>query len=130
MADSIGDRLKRIASQGTLQLTHIGRKSCKPYQVTIWFVVDGNLILLPTANINRNWVRNVRKTPQVELAIGSAKFSGSARFVESQDDRDRVLASVKRKYAIARPMLLLSRMLSVFGLAKSNFGAFEVTLSG
>ena len=130
MADSIGDRLQKVARNSTLQLTHIGRKSGKAHQVTIWFVVDGDVILLPTANIDRNWVRNVRKTPHVELAIGSDKFSGSARFLESQADRDRVLAKVKAKYAIATPMLLISRMLSVFGIGKANFGAFEVTLSG
>lgn len=62
-----GYRLPKVADRSTVQLTHIGRKSGKTHQVTIWFVVQGEKILLPTTNIDRNWVRNVRKAPHVEL---------------------------------------------------------------
>jgi deazaflavin-dependent oxidoreductase (nitroreductase family) len=130
MAESIGDRLERVARNSTLKLTHIGRKSGKVHQVTIWFVVDGDKVLLPTADIDRNWVRNVRKTRHVELAIDSDKFTGGARFLDGQADRDRVLSKVRAKYMIATLMLLISRMLALFGIRKANFGAFEVTLSG
>ncbi len=34
-------RLKQLAGKQTLILTHYGRKSGKPYEVKIWFVVDG-----------------------------------------------------------------------------------------
>ena len=61
MEKSISDRLHGLADRSTLQLTHIGRKSGKPHQVTIWFVADGDRILLPTTNTERNWVRNVRE---------------------------------------------------------------------
>ena len=98
MKDAIAQHLKNKAGKSTLRLTHIGRKSGKAHQVTIWFMVEGDKIFLPTANIDRNWVRNVRKTPHVELAIGSEKFTGEARFLESQADRDQVMAKVKKKY--------------------------------
>ena len=57
-------------------------------------------------------------------------FAGSARFLESPADRDRVLAMVKRKYAVTTPYLLIARMLAMIGLGKVDFGAFEVSLSG
>ena len=72
----------------------------------------------------------MRKTSRVELGIGSERFAGSARFLESQGDRDRVLAMVKRKYAVATPYLLIERMLAMIGVSKVDFGAFEVSLSG
>ena len=60
-------RLKRIAAKRTLSLTHYGRKSGEPYQVTIWFVVEGEKIYLSTANVERQWVQNVRKTSEVRV---------------------------------------------------------------
>ncbi|MGO9453278.1 MAG: nitroreductase family deazaflavin-dependent oxidoreductase [Candidatus Binataceae bacterium] len=129
MDKSISDRLHGVANRSTLALTHIGRKSGKAHQVTIWFVVDGEKILLPTADASRNWVRNVCKMAQVELAIGAEEFEGTARFLDSQPDRDRVLAKVRQKYWIALPIFAISRLLAAIGIGKSNFGAFEVTLS-
>jgi len=37
-------RLKRLSGKSTLILTHYGRKSGKPYDVKIWFVVDGDKV--------------------------------------------------------------------------------------
>ena len=130
METTLRDRLRRIADRSTLQVTHIGRKSGKAYQVTTWFVVDRDVILLPTSTTNRNWVRNLRKSSRVELAIRSERFVGSAKFLENQEDRDRVLAMVKRKYAVATPYMLIARMLAMIGVGKIDFGAFEVSLSG
>ena len=40
-------------------MTHYGRKTGKPHEVTIWFVLDGDRLYIGTANVNRQWVRNV-----------------------------------------------------------------------
>ncbi len=130
MVTTVRDRLQKVAGHSTVQLIHIGRKSGKAHQVTIWFVVQGEKILLPTSNIDRNWVRNLRKAPHVELSIGAEKFAGEARFLESAADRERVGVMVRRKYRIAAPILALSRLFAAIGLGTSNYGAFEVSLSG
>src|SRR5580704_13027230 len=129
MATTVSDRLQKVADRSTVQLTHIGRKSGKAHQVTIWFVVQGEKILLPTSNIDRNWVRNVRKAPHVELSIGVEKFAGEARFLDSSADRERVEAMVRRKYRIAARILALLRLFAAIGLGTFNYGAFEVSLS-
>ena len=41
--------LAKIAPLGTLTLTHYGRKSGQPYDVIIWFVVEGQKMYLGTA---------------------------------------------------------------------------------
>ena len=64
------DRLNRVAKQQTVRLTHYRRKSGKAYEVTIWFAAEGDRIYLQTANVNRQSVRNVQKTPRVRLSIG------------------------------------------------------------
>src|SRR5260370_35442397 len=50
----------------------------KPYDVTIWFVVDGETILLRSANVNTNWPRNLRVNPAATLKIRSHTFQGTA----------------------------------------------------
>jgi F420H(2)-dependent quinone reductase len=65
------ERLNRVARKQTVRLTHYGRKSRKPYEGTVWFVVDGERVQLGTANVNRQWVRNVQTTPQVRLLVGA-----------------------------------------------------------
>ena len=68
-------RLKAVAARQTVTLTHYGRKSGKPYDVTIWFVVDGDKVYIGTANVNRQWVRNVQRTPRIRLAVGGETFA-------------------------------------------------------
>lgn len=128
-ATTLAERLRRIAKHQTLSLTHYGRKSGKPFQVTIWFLVDGEQILLVTANVNRNWVKNVRKTPHVILRVGTETFEGEARFLDYGAGRDRVLDKVRRKYWMFLPFMALGRLLTALGLMRDNVGAFQVTLS-
>lgn len=75
------NRLRHVAGKQTTRLTHYGRKTGKPHEVTIWFVLDDEKLYVGTANVNRQWVRNVQKTPQVKLSIGGEIFEGTARSI-------------------------------------------------
>jgi len=123
-------RLRRVAGGQTKRLTHYGRKTGKAYEVTIWFVLDGDKLYIGTANVNRQWVRNVRKTPQVKLSIGGENFTGTARFLSDRSEHERAMASIRRKYWMFRPIIELGRMLTGIGLMRDNAGSFEVTLAG
>ena len=83
-------RLKAVAGRHTLTLTHYGRKSGKPYDVTIWFAVEGDKVYIGTANVNRQWVRNVQKTPRIKLVVGGETFEGEARFLAERAEREAV----------------------------------------
>ena len=104
-ADALA-RLKRLAGKSTLILTHYGRKSGKPYEVKIWFVVDGDRVFIGTANIERQWVRNVQKNPRIKLSVGGEKFEAEARFLVDLAERDRALAAMGRKYWMYSPFFL------------------------
>jgi hypothetical protein len=41
MESAVAERLARVGRKSTGRLTHYGRKSGRPYEVTIWFLVDG-----------------------------------------------------------------------------------------
>src|SRR5687767_11524253 len=70
----ITQRLSRVAKRKTVRLTHYGRKSGKPYRVTIWFLVEGDNVYLTTMNMARQWTQNVQQRPEVELEIGGERF--------------------------------------------------------
>jgi deazaflavin-dependent oxidoreductase (nitroreductase family) len=130
MESNLAVRLKRVAARQTVTLTHYGRKSGKPYDVTIWFVVDGERFYIGTANVNRQWVRNVQKTPRVKLSVGSETFDGTALFLTDRAEHELAMAAIRRKYWMFRPLIALGRVLTAIGVMRDNTGSFEVTLAG
>jgi len=122
-------RLAKVAGKQTTTLTHYGRKTGKPYAVTIWFVLDDDRLYIGTANANRQWVRNVQKTPQIKLSIGGESFSGTARFLTDRAEHERAMAAIRRKYWMFRPIIELGRLLAALGLMRDNTGSFDVTLA-
>jgi deazaflavin-dependent oxidoreductase (nitroreductase family) len=97
-------RLAAVADRSTLRLTHHGRKTGKPYDVTIWFMVDGDTLYLPTMNTGRQWARNVQAKPHVRLQIGTASFAGRVTRVTDRKKILHVYELLTRKYWI--PWLL------------------------
>jgi deazaflavin-dependent oxidoreductase (nitroreductase family) len=123
-------RLRQVAGKQTTRLTHYGRKTGKPHEVTIWFVLDGDRLYIGTANVKRQWVQNVQKTPQIKLSIAGESFTGTARFLTDRTEHERAMAAIRRKYWMFRPIIVLGRFLAAIGLMRDNTGSFEVTLAG
>ncbi len=121
-------RLKRLAGKPTLILTHYGRKSGKPYEVKIWFVVDGAKVFIGTANVEHQWIKNVQKNPRIKLSVGGETFEAEVRFLDDPAERNRALAAAGRKYWMYSPIFALGKMLIALGLMRNRTGAFEVTL--
>lgn len=91
-------------------------------------MVDGERILLGTANANRQWVRNVQKTSKVKLTIGSETFEGTARFLSDRGEHDRAQARIRKKYWMYWPAFAIVRVLMPIGLMEDKTGSFEVTV--
>ena len=123
------ERLHRAGDRQTLKLTHYGRKTGKPYEVVIWYLVGGDKLYLVSANANRNWVRNVKARPAISLRIGDEVFNGNVRVITDPDEREKVSALVERKYWYVAPVLRVARFLSSLGILRDNSAAFEVRLS-
>jgi len=104
MASALAARLERVASRWTLRLTHYGRKTGTPYAVTIWFVVEGETIYLETVDMRRQWPRNVRAHPDVELEIGNETLHGLATRITDLGEADHVAMLARRKYPIMYPV--------------------------
>ena len=129
MESKSGQRLRRAGDRQTLRLTHYGRKTGRPYEVTIWYLVDGDKLYLVTFNRNRNWVRNVKSRPAILLRIGEEVFNGDVREITDPQEREKVRALMDRKYWFTIPILRLGQFLSAMGIIRDNSTAFEVILS-
>jgi len=130
MASKSFDRLKKAGDRQTLKLTHYGRKSGRPYEVTIWYLVDDDRLYLISANANRSWVRNVKVRPAVSLRVGEEIFNGDVRSITDKQERDKVNRLTERKYWYVAPMLRLGQFLMSMGIVRDNTAAFEVILAG
>lgn len=129
MASKVFERLRRAGDRQTLRLTHYGRKSGRPYEVTIWYLVDDGRLYLVSANAARNWVRNVKVRPAVSLRVGDEIFNGNVRAITDTQERDKVNGLVMRKYWFVAPMLRLGQFLMSMGIIRDNSAAFEVLLA-
>ena len=127
MESEIASRLARVASYQTLRLTHRGRKSGKRYDVTIWFVVDRDVIYL-NGNIDTQWPSNLQANPEITMRIGQETFPGKANLVTERADRERIFAMIARKYWYAFPFIWTLRWLERNGLTKDRNAPFRVQI--
>jgi deazaflavin-dependent oxidoreductase (nitroreductase family) len=129
MASKSFERMVRVGDRQTLRLTHYGRKSGRPYEVTIWYLVDDARLYLVSANAARNWVRNVKARPAISLRVGDEVFNGNVRGITDTQEREKVNGLVMRKYWYVAPMLRVGQFLMSMGIIRDNSAAFEVILA-
>ena len=131
MASKSFERLRKSGDRQTLKLTHYGRKSGRPYDVTIWYLVDNqnDRLYLVSANADRSWVRNVKARPAISLRVGEEVFNGNVRTITDKNERDKVNDFTVRKYWYVAPMLRLGQFLMSMGMVRDNTAAFEVILA-
>ena len=110
-ATKLRDRLAHVANLSTLRLTHHGRRSGKPYEVTIWFMVEGETVHLVTANRQRQWPRNVAVHPSVILRIGGETFTGTVEAITDPAAIEHATDLMAAKYWYTWPYVRLARLL-------------------
>jgi len=89
-----------FADEQYCYLTTSGRVTGRPHRIEIWFALDGDTVYLLSGGRDRSdWVKNLRKTPEVTVELGSGVFSGRARVVEDAAEDERARALVHDKYA-------------------------------
>ena len=75
-------------------LTTTGRVSGRPHTIEIWFARHGRTLYLLSGGGDRSdWVRNLRRHPEVTVRLGrrdAAELAGRARVVEPGSDEDEL----------------------------------------
>lgn len=78
-----------LAGEQYCYLTTRGRVSGNPHTIEIWFVLDGEtLYMMAGDGTKADWVRNLRRTPEVRVRIGERHFRGDARVVAAASEED------------------------------------------
>jgi deazaflavin-dependent oxidoreductase (nitroreductase family) len=91
---------EQLASQSFCYVTTRGRVTGKAHEIEIWFGADGDTIYLLSGGRDRSdWVRNIRKTPEVAVRIGGQMFSGAAREVADEAEDALARRLLVEKYA-------------------------------
>jgi deazaflavin-dependent oxidoreductase (nitroreductase family) len=87
-----------LAEEPYCYLTTRGRVTGQPHRIEIWFALEGStLYLLSGGGERSDWVKNLRKTPEVTVEIGTETFGGRARIVvdAAEDELARTLVPAK-----------------------------------
>lgn len=89
-------------------VTTMGRRTGSPHTIEIWFGErDGALYLLSGGGDRSDWVRNIRKEPNVSVRIGGEERPGVVRFVDDPDEQAmarRLLAGKYQGWREGRPL--------------------------
>jgi deazaflavin-dependent oxidoreductase (nitroreductase family) len=100
---------ERLANETFCYLTTVGRRTGKPHTIEVWFAREnGNLYLLSGGGESADWVRNLRKTPAVQVRIGSWTVAAKARPVTAPDEDALARRLLDEKYMGWRPGKRLS----------------------
>jgi deazaflavin-dependent oxidoreductase (nitroreductase family) len=112
--------LQTLNRESLVRLTVRGRKSGKPHTVKIWFAVgNGKVYVTSARGTDADWVKNLRKNPDVQLQIGTASLQGTATWRDDPGVRTEILPLFLRKY-------FLAKVFRWIGWYKQEF-AFEIT---
>ena len=79
------------SGQAFCYLTTTGRVTGRPHEIEIWFGVQGDILYLMSGGRDRSdWVRNIRRNPEVTVRIGDSTYRAHGRVVEAESDEDRL----------------------------------------
>src|SRR4029078_1361353 len=91
--------LEKVANESTVEITTTGRKSGKAHTKPIWFVYDqGHLYIQSGQEGKSDWYQNLKKNPQMTLKIGTVTFQGKAKFIDDQNETERIHGLFSAKY--------------------------------
>lgn len=91
--------LAQFAKEEYCYLSTRGRKTGKPHEIEIWFVVNGNSLYLMSGGRDKSdWVKNLLKDPNVTVRIAGQTFPATARIVTDKEEEMQVRERMADKY--------------------------------
>lgn len=92
--------LAPLAGEEYCYLTTTGRATGQPHEIEIWFGLLGTTLYMLAGGRDRSdWVRNLRRKPDVSVRIGDTRFAGRARIVETREKHTTARNLLLEKYA-------------------------------
>jgi len=82
--------LQQFADTDFCYLTTRGRVSGRDHTIEIWFAFKGHTLYMLSGGRDRSdWIKNLQRTPAVQVKILGTSFSGQARLI-SDPEEDRL----------------------------------------
>ena len=79
--------LRSLEDEDFCYLTTVGRVSGRPHVIEIWFAIKGQTLYMLSGGRDRSdWVKNLRRNPEVTVQIDGEHFDGRARMVEGEGE--------------------------------------------
>jgi deazaflavin-dependent oxidoreductase (nitroreductase family) len=81
--------LQHLADTDFCYLTTKGRVSGRDHTIEIWFALQGHTLYMLSGGGDRSdWVKNILRTPAVEVTILGNRFSGQGRLIgDAEEDK-------------------------------------------
>ena len=90
---------RSLADEDFCYLTTVGRVSGTPHEIEIWFAIENNSLYMLSGDRDRSdWVRNLRRNPEVTVRLAGESFEGHARLVESEEEDELARRLLVEKY--------------------------------
>ncbi len=97
--DDLFGLLEQLSKEEYCYLTTKGRKTGKPHEIEIWFVVvNSEIYLLSGGGGESDWVKNLRANPEVTVRIGKYVFAATARIVRDIQEESSIRPLMAAKY--------------------------------
>jgi deazaflavin-dependent oxidoreductase (nitroreductase family) len=88
-----------LATEEFCYLTTVGRVSGRPHEIEMWFSLhDSTLYMLSGARDRSDWVKNIRKNPNVSVRIDGHTFACKARTVTDPAEEELARLLLVEKY--------------------------------
>jgi deazaflavin-dependent oxidoreductase (nitroreductase family) len=89
---------QQFADDDFCYLTTTGRITGRPHTIEIWFALDQHTLYMLAGGASSDWVKNLLKTPEVEVRLRAETFTGRARVVERAEEDALARRIVVAKY--------------------------------
>ena len=93
--------LRALAGEEFCYLTTTGRVSGEPHEIEIWFSLvpeTCTLYMLSGGGGRSDWVKNLRRDPEVTVRIAEERLSGHAREAEDAEEDELARRLLVEKY--------------------------------
>ena len=99
MSAKIDDLKTHLSRAREINISVTGRKSGRTISLPVWFVLDGDkVLLLPVSGSETQWYKNVRKNPSLRVSLDSANAELTATPITSSKEVAAVADRFRKKY--------------------------------
>ena len=105
--------IESVTDKYTLKLGTTGRKTGIKRVTTVWFgILDGRLYVSSGRGECSDWVKNLKKSPRVEITVGGVTEQGIAKIVQDPHIKQRLRDLYWKKYHILMALAEFTKILT------------------